>query len=233
MDLTTVYDCTGDNLGKFPVPPGVLLAGYVTGSGGVPWTPAQYAAHPSALRIDQAPVNTPADETADLLDVEAGAATIADVPGWVTAARLSFAAGTRPGQRWPAVYVEESELTPAANALIAAGITGRVNLFLTKPMTRETATAMLNATGGPFPLVGIQYEFNGLYDVSLVSTAWLNNVSRDPRIAPQGPMLQTGWRFCRKCQGLFWGPGESVSICPRGAQHDGSQSHEYTLEFAK
>ena len=233
MDLTVVYDCTGANLGRFDVPPGVLLAGYVTGTNGVPWTPAQYAAHPSALRIDQAPVNTAADETADLLDVEAGAATIADIPAWVKAARINYAAGARPGQRWPAVYLEESELTPAANALTAAGVPAPVNLFLTKPMTRQAATAMLDATGGPFPFIGIQYEFHDLYDVSLVSTAWLNAVSRKPQTAPPGPMMQTGWRFCRKCQGLFWGPGESVSVCPRGAQHDGSQSHEYTLEFVK
>ena len=184
MDLTTVYDCTGANLGKFNVPPGVLLAGYVTGTNGVPWSAEQFAAHPGAIRIDQSPVNTPADETADLLDVERGAATVADVPGWVKSAWLSVAAGTRPGQRMPTAYVEESELTPAANTLVAAGIKSGVNLFLTKPMPVTTATHLLNTTGGPFPFVGIQYEFHDLYDVSLVSTAWLNGVSRKPQVTP-------------------------------------------------
>ena len=185
MDLTTVYDCMGSDLGRFPVPPGVLLAGYVTGIGDVPWTAAQFTAHPNAIRIDQAPVNTPADTLADLLDVEAGAATIADIPSWVKSARINFNAGLRPGQRWPTVYVEHSELTPAANALVAAGLTSGVNLFLTEPMSRQAAVEMLNSTGGPFPFVGIQYEFHDLYDVSVVSTAWLNNVSgKAPTPAP-------------------------------------------------
>lgn len=184
MQITTVYDCTGANLGKFPVPPGVLLAGYVTGSGGVPWTPAQFAAHPGAIRIDQAPVNTPANETADMIDVEPYAGTIQDVPSWAAAATRNYQAGVRPGQRWPTAYVEQSEETPVVNALIAAGITSGVNLFLTKPMSRQTAVAMLEQAGGPFPHVGIQYEFGQLYDVSVVSTAWLNAVSRKPPVTP-------------------------------------------------
>ena len=184
MDLTTVYDCTGANLGKFPVPPGVLLAGYVTGSNGVPWTEAQFAAHPGAIRIDQSPVNTVADETADFIDVEPGAGTVQDVPGWVKSARINFNTAVRPGQRWPAVYVEESELTPVVNALAAAGLGGNVGLFLTKPMPQSVAIDTLNATGGPFPFIGIQYEFNGLYDVSVVSTAWLKNVSRKTPVLP-------------------------------------------------
>lgn len=184
MDLTTVYDCTGANLGKFPVPPGVLLALYLTGSDGVPASPAQRAAHPNAVLIDQSPVNTPASTLADLIDVEPRAGTVQDVPGWVKSARINFRDGIRPGQRWPAVYVEESELTPVANALVAAGITSGVNLFLTKPMPLTTATHLLNTTGGPFPFVGIQYEFHDLYDISVVSTAWLNDVSGKPPVTP-------------------------------------------------
>lgn len=184
MDLTTVYDCTGANLGKFTIPPGVKMAGYITGSNGVPWTSVQWQQHPGAIRIDQSPVNTVADETADLLDVEPGAGTVADVPVWVHNALNDFRDGRRPGQRWPTVYVEESELTPVANALVAAGIRSGVNLFLTKPMSQSAAIAMLNSTGGPFPFVGIQYEFNELYDVSVVSTAWLNDVSGKPPVTP-------------------------------------------------
>lgn len=233
MDLTTVYDCIGAKLGTFDVPPGVLMAGYVTGSGDVPWTPAQFAAHPGAIQIDQSPTDTPADETADMIDVEDQAATIADVPIWVHGAWTSYRAGRRPGQRTPTAYVEESELTPVANALNAAGITSGVNLFLSKPMPEHAARDMLASTGGPFPLVGIQYEFGQDYDVSLVSTGWLNNVSHTAPPPGPKPGTQTGWRFCIKCQGLFWGPGESQSMCPRGGQHDGSHSHEYTLGYAQ
>lgn len=233
MNLITVIDCTGVNLADVNPPVGALMAGYVTGSAGVPWTEEQFAAHPGAIRIDQSPADTPADETADMIDVEQGAATIADVPIWVHGAWTSYRAGRRPGQRTPTIYVEESELTPVANALNAAGITSGVNLFLTEPMPEHAAMDILNAAGGPFPIVGVQYAFQTLFDVSLVSVAWLDNVSKAPVISAPQPGTQTGWRFCHKCQGLFWGPGQAQSICPRGAQHDGTGSHEYTLGFAQ
>jgi len=231
MDLTTVWDCMGSKLSSLTIPPGVLMAGYITGSGEVPWTDQQFAQHPHAIRIDQSPIDTPFDETADMIDVEPQAGTIADVPGWVHGAWTSYRTARRPGQRTPTVYVEQSEETPVANTLNASGITSGVNLFLTEPMPEHAAIQILTNAGGPFPIVGVQYEFNGDYDVSLVSTGWLNNVSAAaPNPVPK-PGTQEGWRFCSKCQGLFWGPGESRSVCPRGAQHDGSQSHIFALPF--
>ena len=233
MELVTVYDCISANLGHFQIPPGVFMMGYATGSGAVPWTGQQFTEHPGAIRVDQSPADTPQDETADVLDVEPLAATIADVPIWVHAAWTSYRAGRRPGQRTPTIYVEESELTPAANTLNAAGITNGVNLFLSKPMSATEAYALLNAAGGPFPIVGVQYEFNQLFDVSVVSKEWLDNVSKLPVNSPPKPAMQTGWRFCWKCQGLFWGPGQQQSFCPMQGRHDGSKSHEYTLEFVR
>lgn len=40
---------------------------------------------------------------------------------------------------------------------------------------------------------------------------------------------QSGWRFCDKCQGLFYGQGEPLSHCPAGGTHDGSKSGNYVL----
>jgi M6 family metalloprotease-like protein len=40
---------------------------------------------------------------------------------------------------------------------------------------------------------------------------------------------QHGWRWCRKCAGLFFGPGQSASRCPAGGTHDGSASGDYAL----
>ena len=194
MDLTTVYDCMGAKLPGLTVPPGVLLAGYITGSGDVPWTDQQFAAHPYAVRIDQSPIDTPFDETADLIDVEPQAGTVADVPEWVHGAWVSYRTGRRPGQRTPTIYAYESELTPIANTLNAAGITSGVNIWLSKPMQKDAAISILNAASGPFPIIGVQYEFNTSYDVSLVSTAWLNNVSKAPGNTQQpasGAILKT------------------------------------------
>lgn len=233
VDLVTVFDCIGANLAAVDIPSGVLMAGYVTGLGDVPWTDAQFMAHPDAIRIDQSPIDTPADETADALDVEPQAATIADVPTWVHGAWTSYRAGRRPGQRKPTIYVEHSELTPVANALNAAGITSGVNLWLSQPMPEHAALDLLQNAGGPFPIVAVQYAFQTLFDVSLVSKTWLEDVSKAPVISQPKPGTQTGWRFCSKCQGLFWGPGESRSMCPRGGQHDGSHSHIYTLGYER
>lgn len=231
MDLTTVYDCTGANIGSFKVPPGVLLAGYITGSGEVPWTDAQFSRFPGAVRIDQSPQNTPADETADVIDMESEAATLNDLTEWVHAARTSYALATRPGQREPAVYCSRSNVTPVANVLIAGGITSGVYLWVAEEMKAKDAASELAQAGGPFPIIGIQYGFNANYDVSLFSTAWLNHVSGKPPASKPAPGTQTGWRYCSKCKGLFYGPQEQSSMCPRGGTHDGSHSHSYTLGF--
>lgn len=231
MDLTTVYDCTGANVGAFKVPPGVLLAGYVTGSAEVPWTPAEFSQFPDAVRIDQSPVNTPADETADVIDMESKAATLDDLVPWVHAARSSYDQCTRPGQRNPAVYCSRSNVTPVVNALISGGITSGVYLWVAEEMKAKDAASILEQAGGPFPIIGVQYEFDTDHDVSLFSTAWLNQVSHKPPASKPGPGTQTGIKICRKCKGLFYGPEESASVCPVGAQHDGSQSHTFKLDF--
>lgn len=233
METTTVYDCIGANLGKFDIPPGVLMAGYDTGSGDVPWTAEQFTQHPEALHIDQAPVNTARNELADIIDIEPLAATLADLAGWVAGATRNYHAGTRPGQRWPTAYMSQGNVTPVANTLVAAHIDNGVNLFVSEPMARQQAQTLLDHSGGPYPIVGVQYEFHELYDVSLVSKAWLDNVSKAP-VKPQPESgTQGGWRFCRKCKGMFYGPEQSSSRCPVGAQHDGSDSYNYTLGYTQ
>lgn len=232
VDLTTVYDCMGSKLGTFPVPEGVLLAGYVTGNGGVPWTPAQFAAHPDAIRIDQSPENTAPDETADVIDIENDAATLADLPQWVHAAWGNYHASVRPGQRQPAPYMSRTTVTPVVNTLIAAGITSGIGLWLAAPMQSAMAAQLVNDASGPFPIIGVQYAFLPDHDVSVFSTEWLNTVSGKTPATPPGPGTQEGWNFCSKCKGLFFGPEQDDSFCPLNGRHDGSQSHNYTLPFS-
>jgi hypothetical protein len=43
---------------------------------------------------------------------------------------------------------------------------------------------------------------------------------------------QSGWRICRKCQGLFYGPNKNNSNCPAGGTHDDTGSPQYTLRFS-
>lgn len=182
MDLITVYDCMGSSLGKFPVPLTVKMAGYRTGQGGVPWTAAQFAANPDAIQIDQSPDNTVADELADVLDFESQAATLADVAPWVRGAQASYRAAVRPGQRVPAVYMSQSGVTPVANALIAAGITAGVPLWLAAPMDPASAAKIVTEASGPFPIIGVQFAFLGDHDVSVFNKEWFDNVSGKPVI---------------------------------------------------
>src|SRR5215468_448871 len=114
--VTPMYDATHANIGKLPRG---QAAGYTTGSADIRWTAADWAAHPGAVRIDQD--WQAADPSADVLDVETGAATPAEVPGWFAQAKGDFAKAVRPGQRWPAIYVNQSNITAVANALTKGG----------------------------------------------------------------------------------------------------------------
>jgi hypothetical protein len=192
LEIVVAYDCTGADLGKFPMPRGVGLVGYVTGSQGVPWTAAQFAQHPDAVRIDQSPINTPADELADEADYEAGAVTLADLPAWYRAALANYNKAARPGQRAPAVYASASNITPVCNAFVAAGITSGPRLHVAHwDLPVEQAIDTLTYSGGPFPVIGIQIHNAGLYDVNLYLASWWSTVSHVPPPAPRHGIVVT------------------------------------------
>jgi len=168
------YDLISANIGHAPA--GAQLAGYSTGSGSIPWTAAQWAAHPGTVRIDQDAAAS--DPTADVLDVERGAATLADCPGWAKRAVKDFTAAARPGQRWPAIYASASSITPVVNALIAGGVTSEVGLWVANwSFTKAEAFAEVLNAAGPFPIVAVQWASGAFYDTDVFSQRWLANVS--------------------------------------------------------
>ncbi|HET9975284.1 MAG TPA: hypothetical protein VFQ68_44125 [Streptosporangiaceae bacterium] len=178
----TVCDAIRTNVSHLPKGP---AAGYTTGHGVVPWGAAEWKAHPGAVRICQDPRAT--DTTADVLDVEAGAATIGVCARWAEAAAANVAEGKRPGQRHPAVYMSLSMVTPVVNALIAGGIHSGVSLWVANwNLTEAEATALVAHAGGPWPIIGVQYRNAGTYDVSVFSKPWLAAVSQDPAVRPAG-----------------------------------------------
>jgi hypothetical protein len=171
VSITIAYDAMHANVGKLPK--GAQTAGYVTGSGEVMWTAADWAAHPDAVRIDQSPLDTELDEMADVLDFENGAATLASLVPWAQAALRNYRSGARPGQRSPLVYCDGSSVTPVANALTAGKVTG-VGLFIAK--WSDTLTQALEevvTASGPFPVSGIQFASPGPYDIDVFSSSWL------------------------------------------------------------
>lgn len=174
------YDTISQNYNTLPANHQVL-AGYDTqvggGTGFIAWTAGQYALAAATskyppLHIGQLPMGDP--DTIDYLDIESGAATDGTLAAWARGAIAAWKAGTRPGQRQPAAYVEGSEVTGAVNALLSVGITS-FPLILTKPMSLGSAQSILDTTGGPFPFVGVQFGFNGPYDTNLFSLAWLTS----------------------------------------------------------
>ena len=179
-------DATGSNYASLPH--GLQYAGYSTGSGGVAWTAAQWAAHPTALRICQ-DANA-SDVTADILDVENGAATLADCPVWAKKAVTTFKAGTRPGQRSPAIYCSASNVTSVINALIAGGVKSGIGLYVANwNLSREEAAAELGKSSGPWPVVGYQFSDMGAYDLDVWTSSWVNNVSKKgvPPVSAEAP----------------------------------------------
>jgi len=180
MSITLVYDATHANVSHLP--PG-QAAGYTTGSPGIKWSPSDWAAHPGAVRICQD--ITASDITADILDVESGAATNAISGKWYQSALASFSKGARPGQRHPALYTSAANVTPLVNALITAGVNAGPGLWVANwNLSDAQATAEVIAASGPYPIIGVQYASGEYYDSSCFASAWLNTVSHAPS---QGP----------------------------------------------
>jgi hypothetical protein len=171
-------------------PSGAKLAGYTTGSGGIMWDSAEWASHPDAIRIDQDMAAS--DQTADALDVESGAATFADCPVWARAALANFEAAKRPGQRRPAIYFSLSNLANVVNALTGAGITSGVGLWIADWMNSESAgQSMLGASHSGFPVIGVQFENAGLYDLDVFDETWWSTRSAVPPVPVPAPVPPT------------------------------------------
>lgn len=176
MAIVAVTDLIRANLSHAP---GGRLAGYTTGSQDIRWTSADWNAHPGSVRICQDPAGS--DHTADVYDVENYAGTNLSAVAWHHAAAGAFHANTRPGQRHPAIYTSMSNVTPLVNTFIAHGVTSGPKLWIASWMPDTTqALALLAESGGPFPVIGVQWGSRAYYDVNLFSGTWLADVSAKP-----------------------------------------------------
>lgn len=221
MSVATVpgYDAIHANIGSLPHG---HAAGYSTGTGGITWTPGDWTAHPGAVRIDQDPAA--ADPTADILDVENGAATPADGPAWYRRAEADYLRAARPGQRRPGIYASMDSVTDVVNALIAGGVTSGCGLFIADwSLSFAEAVALVANPSGPFPVVGVQYKDAGPYDCDVFSVPWLENVSgKTPPPPPPGTYGRP--RNLRAVGGhasvaLTWDPPGTAGL-PAPAEYD-------------
>lgn len=179
---TAVIDATSSHFDVLKF--GQQVAGYTTGTPDIHWNAEQFAQFPDAIRIDQDA--RASDPTADILDVETGAATVAECAAWVKAARQNWLSAKRPGQREPGIYCSKSTVTAVANALVAGGVT-RCPLWVASwGITENEVLGMLQGSGGPYPVVGVQFQNFPAFDESLFLNSWLNNVS-GKKAAVQAP----------------------------------------------
>lgn len=213
-------DATTGNAGAIPA--GLQAAGYTTGPG-IAWTAKQWAARPGAVRIDQDP--SARDPTADVLDVENGAASPAECAGWYRAALADFKTGKRPGQREPAFYVNLSNVGQVAGDLLAAGITGAGLWIAEWSFSQAVAQALLTwatSTGGPWPVMGIQYSDQGgggAYDLNVFSGAWLGRVSGPVPAKAYGAPLNLTARSGYHSVALAWDRPSPVAGLPDPAEY--------------
>jgi hypothetical protein len=208
--MTTViagYDCMGSNVDKLPAG---QAAGYSTGSDGIPWTQEQANTRDKPyplIWIDQSPTVEAIELTADVYDIETGAVTPAQIPGIITQARQNYNDAKRPGQRWPAVYCNQSTLTTVANELVAAKLTD-VPIWLAVPgRSYADASAQITGASGPFPVIGQQYAWDTYYDFDLWSMEWLATVSHVVKPAPEptpDPKPVTPSPSITKLPGGYW-----------------------------
>lgn len=172
MGFSLAYDCISTNLGFTPV---AQRAGYATGSADIKWTAVQFANNPGVIVIDQDPGAT--DHTADVLDVESGAATVAEIPAWVRDALASYAANARPGQRMPLIYVSRSNLDAACKAITDNKFIG-VGIWLADPdLTIAQAEALLGTMHNGVTIMGVQFQWDTRYDTDVFESSWLSKQS--------------------------------------------------------
>lgn len=55
--------------------------------------------------------------------------------------------------------------------------------------------------------------------------------AKEPVKVPNGFCLQSEWRWCSKCNGMFFTGNETQGVCPKGDAHDGSTSGKYVLRY--
>ena len=186
--LTLVHDAIHANITHLPPGPS---AGYTTGTPDIRWTTTDWQHHPAAIRIDQDIAAS--DFTADVLDVERGAASNSVAASWYRQTRAAYDAGKRPGQRQPAIYTSAANVTDLVNALIADGVHSGPGLWVANwNLTDAQGSADVVAAAGPFPIIGVQFHSGAFYDTSVFASAWRSAVSTAAPTPPPagGPFQQ-------------------------------------------
>lgn len=213
-------DCKGSNavavhnLPSVTVQPDFAIVGcYVTGTSDIAWTSEEkdlWSEHATMVSIDQG-YRSPVMTTAIVRDVEPGC--------WTAASAVNRAMWDKTVAR-PTIYTDLDMLPE----VLSAGWTG--DLWLAIPGWTEGKSLPEH---GNCVIVAVQNEENvsDLYDSSIVLDKWWPE--KEPAVTTEKTEAQSGWNWCAKCQGLFYGPRVTESACPRGGTHEDNGSGNYTL----
>lgn len=194
VNTIAMYDATSENE-KF-LPPGQLVAGYDTQAGGgtgfIAWTAAQWAAHTKpypAVHVDQ-DANA-SDPLADVLDIEAGAATESEIVSWLTRARTDYEQVKRPGQRNPALYCSVANVPSIVALLQSAKLSGVPFWVADYSISGTEAARLVSTATGPYPAIGYQYSSGANFDDDVMSLPWVTTVSKaaTPPSEDEQPMM--------------------------------------------
>lgn len=163
--LDTIGTCAANIPASTP-----YVGGYVTGSGAVPWSAAEWSMHPHArhVRIDQHASQSIPVNGWDALDMETNALTASEVAQKVKA-RVDAEIV------WTTVYATRSNLALCTAAIKGLGehyFTGHVNYWLADwNLDEEEAAALI----GTF-----------VSDVSVVAVQWASPTSNPNTVVPGG-----------------------------------------------
>jgi hypothetical protein len=138
---------------------------------------------------------------------------------------------------------------PSRRALLRKGLllgAGAVAVGVAAPLLTGagTAQAYVSGQGGQPPWLwcdqcqGLFYgpfqssswcPYGGQHNGSESESYFLNYGYASGSDLPKPGPAQPDWAWCDNCMGLFYGPFQGNSYCPRGGQHDGSESQEYGM----
>ena len=148
--LRLMYDSTNAN--DIPVD-AVMVAGYIDGL--YEWSADDWSRFPNAVKVR---IAIRGWNDADVLDVEWGAASVADVPAWVERQRARGAV--------PSVYVNHSNWQACKDACAGAGVSEPYWWLASYDNVAEIPAGTIAKQYANEPLAG------GHYDLSVVADYW-------------------------------------------------------------
>ena len=219
VHATTMLDDIGSSSRNIPVGT-PYVAGYVTGIGDVPWTPAEFArfAGSRIVRINQGAGNAVGPHDYDVLDVEQYAVT----PG---GAAQAHKARVDAGIPWTTIYGTDSTIQQVVNDIRALGDNywiGHVNVWLANwNLNLGEATALLGTEIHGASCIGVQWaspssnpntQVPGGYgtlsqdniDISVVDDTWIPSGGFAGNVpTPPPPTTYTGILVTHDANGAF------------------------------